>query len=140
MIDKVPGQSKVYRGIERQQNLKEQLFLFLLQKREENAINLSVEVPKAKIVNPAFTEDTPVSPKKDIILPGALFLGLLIPFAIFYLLFLLDDKIYSREDIKERSALVSWWTSLHFQIQKTIWYRKTTFLSWRKPLEFLFPI
>ncbi|MGG5207959.1 GumC family protein [Chryseobacterium sp. MIQD13] len=105
VIEKVPGQSKVYRGIERQQNLKEQLFLFLLQKREENAINLSVDVPKAKIVNPAFTEDTPVSPKKDIILPGAFFLGILIPFAIFYLLFLLDDKIYSRDDIKERSRL-----------------------------------
>ncbi|MGR3854272.1 GumC family protein [Chryseobacterium indologenes] len=105
VIEKVPGQSKVYRGIERQQNLKEQLFLFLLQKREENAINLSVDVPKAKIVNPAFTEDIPVSPKKELILPGALLLGLLIPFAVFYLLFLLDDKIYSREDIKERSGL-----------------------------------
>lgn len=105
MIEKVPGQSKVYRGIERQQNLKEQLFLFLLQKREENAINLSVDVPKAKIVNPAFTEDKPVSPKKDLILPGAFLLGLLIPFAVFYLIFILDDKIYSREDIKERSNL-----------------------------------
>ncbi|MFN1215980.1 GumC family protein [Chryseobacterium kwangjuense] len=105
MIQKVPGQSKVYRGIERQQNLKEQLFLFLLQKREENAINLSVEVPKAKIVNPAFTVDTAVSPKKDIILPGAFFMGILIPFALFYLIFLLDDKIYSRDDIKERSAM-----------------------------------
>ncbi|MGK6340736.1 GumC family protein [Chryseobacterium sp. DT-3] len=105
VIEKVPGQSKVYRGIERQQNLKEQLFLFLLQKREENAINLSVEVPKAKIVNPAFTMDIPVSPKKDIILLGAFFLGVLIPFAVFYLLFLLDDKIYNRDDIKERSGL-----------------------------------
>ena len=105
VIEKVPGQSKVYRGIERQQNLKEQLFLFLLQKREENAINLSVDVPKAKIVNPAFTEDSVVSPKKDIIFPGAFFLGILIPFAIFYLLFLLDDKIYSRDDIKERSRM-----------------------------------
>jgi len=105
MIEKVPGQSKVYRGIERQQNLKEQLFLFLLQKREENAINLSVDVPKAKIVNPAFTEDEPVSPKKNIVILGAFFLGLIIPFAIFYLIFLLDDKIYSRDDIKERSNL-----------------------------------
>lgn len=105
LIEKVPGQSKVYRGIERQQNLKEQLFLFLLQKREENAINLSVDVPKAKIVNPAFTEDKPVSPKKDIILLAALLVGVLIPFAVLYLLFILDDKIYSREDIRERSGL-----------------------------------
>jgi len=105
VIEKVPGQSKVYRGIERQQNLKEQLFLFLLQKREENAINLSVDVPKAKIVNPAFTEDIPVSPKKDIIFGGALLLGLLVPFAMFYILFSIDDKIYTRDDIKERSGL-----------------------------------
>ncbi|WPO89998.1 polysaccharide biosynthesis tyrosine autokinase [Chryseobacterium sp. YR459] len=105
MIEKVPGQSKVYRGIERQQTLKEQLFLFLLQKREENAINLSVNVPKAKIVNPAFTEDIPVSPKKDIIFLGAILLGLLFPFAVLYFAFMLDDKIYTRDDIKERSEL-----------------------------------
>lgn len=105
MIEKVPGQSKVYRGIERQQNLKEQLFLFLLQKREENAINLSVNVPKAKIVNPAFTEDIPVSPKKDIIFLGALLLGILLPFVVLYFVFMLDDKIYTRDDIKERSNL-----------------------------------
>lgn len=104
-IGKVPGQSKIYRGIERQQTLKEQLFLFLLQKREENAINLSVNVPKAKVVNPALTIDAPVSPKKNIIYLGAIILGGLFPFAILYLIFLWDDKIYSREDIKERSSL-----------------------------------
>jgi tyrosine-protein kinase Etk/Wzc len=104
MVDKVPGQSKIYRGIERQQNLKEQLFLFLLQKREENAINLSVKVPKAKIVNSAYTDDIPVSPRKKSILLGAFILGLLVPFAIFYLIFIWDDKIYSREDIMDRSA------------------------------------
>ncbi|EJL74891.1 GumC family protein [Chryseobacterium populi] len=105
LIEKVPGQSKIYRGIERQQNLKEQLFLFLLQKREENAINLSVNVPKAKIVNPAFTHDIPISPKRNIVFLGAIILGLLFPFAIFYLFFIWDDKIYNRADIKERSFL-----------------------------------
>ncbi|PWW19740.1 MULTISPECIES: GumC family protein [unclassified Chryseobacterium] len=105
MIEKVPGQSKIYRGIERQQNLKEQLFLFLLQKREENAINLSVNVPKAKIVNPAYTDDAPVSPKKNIILLAAVLLGLMLPFGVFYLFFMWDDKIYNRSDISENSAL-----------------------------------
>ncbi|WP_312993424.1 GumC family protein [Chryseobacterium flavum] len=105
MIEKVPGQSKIYRGIERQQNLKEQLFLFLLQKREENAINLSVNVPKAKIVNPAYTNDSPVSPKKNMILLAAIILGLAIPFILFYLYFMWDDKIYSRNDITDRTSL-----------------------------------
>ncbi|MGX5686547.1 GumC family protein [Chryseobacterium cucumeris] len=105
MIEKVPGQSKIYRGIERQQNLKEQLFLFLLQKREENAINLSVNVPKAKIVNPAYTDDVPVSPKKNIILLAAVLLGLMLPLGVFYLFFMWDDKIYNRTDISENSSL-----------------------------------
>lgn len=105
MVEKVPGQSKVYRSIERQQNLKEQLFLFLLQKREENAINLSVNVPKAKIVNPAFTLDPPVSPKKKIVLIGSLLAGVGVPLIAFYLFFLWDDKIYNRNDIKDRSSL-----------------------------------
>ncbi|MBT2622951.1 MULTISPECIES: GumC family protein [Chryseobacterium] len=105
LIEKVPGQSKVYRGIERQQTLKEQLFLFLLQKREENAINLSINLPKAKIVNPAFTQDIAVSPKKIIILLGAILLGGLLPFGLLYVFFLWDDKIYSRADITERSSL-----------------------------------
>ncbi|MDQ0595117.1 tyrosine-protein kinase Etk/Wzc [Chryseobacterium ginsenosidimutans] len=105
MIDRVPGQSKIYRGIERQQNLKEQLFLFLLQKREENAINLSVNVPKAKIVNPAYSDDEPVSPKKGIVLLGATLLGLMLPFGMFYLFFIWDDKIYTRKDIAEISPL-----------------------------------
>jgi len=104
IIEKVPGNSKVYRGIERQQNLKEQLFLFLLQKREENAINLSVNVPKAKIVNPAFTNDIPVSPKRAIIFLGAVLLGILFPFGFIYSFSFWDDKIYSRQDLKGRSS------------------------------------
>lgn len=105
VISRIPGQSKVYRGIERQQSLKEQLFLFLLQKREENAINLTINAPKAKIVNPAYTSDAPVAPKKNIIYLGALILGLLLPIGVFYLIFLLDDKIYNKEDIKDKSKL-----------------------------------
>jgi tyrosine-protein kinase Etk/Wzc len=105
LMNKVPGQTKIYRGIERQQNLKEQLFLFLLQKREENAINLSINVPIAKIVNPAFTQDIEVAPKRKAIFLAAIILGLLFPIAVIYLLSMWDDKIYNRDDIKAKSSL-----------------------------------
>ncbi|AYM99077.1 GumC family protein [Chryseobacterium sp. 3008163] len=105
LMNKVPGQTKIYRGIERQQNLKEQLFLFLLQKREENAINLSINVPIAKIVNPAFTQDTEVAPKRKAIFLAAIILGLLSPIVVIYLLSMWDDKIYNRDDIKAKSSL-----------------------------------
>ena len=100
-LGKFPMQEKMFRSIERQQNLKEALFIYLLQKREETAIALSANTPKAKIVNPAFTIDSAVSPKKSNAYALALALGMLIPIGILYIVFALDTKIHSRRDIKK---------------------------------------
>lgn len=94
-----PTQEKVFRSIERQQNLKEQLYLFLLQKREENAITLAVTAPKAKILNPAYTVGI-VKPDNQKIMMGALLAGLLIPLIIMYAIYALDNKIYTKDQIQ----------------------------------------
>lgn len=96
-----PMQEKLFRSIERQQNLKESLFLYLLQKREETAIALSANTPKAKIVNPAFTADIPVSPKRKNIYALALALGVLIPLGLLYIIFALDTKVHNRREIRK---------------------------------------
>ena len=96
-----PMQEKLFRSIERQQNLKESLFLYLLQKREETAIALSANTPKAKIVNPAYTSDSPVSPKRQTYYLIAFSLGLLIPIGILYIVFALDTKIHNRREIRK---------------------------------------
>jgi hypothetical protein len=100
-LGKFPMQEKMFRSIERQQNLKEALFIYLLQKREETAIALSANTTKAKIVNPAFTIDSPVSPKKSNAYALALALGMLIPIGILYIVFALDTKVHNRRDIKK---------------------------------------
>lgn len=97
-LNKYPTREKVFRSIERQQTLKEQLYLYLLQKREENAITLAVTAPKAKVINPAFTTGI-VKPNYGQITYGALFAGFLIPLVWFLGFNFLDSKIHSKNTI-----------------------------------------
>ncbi|APG60419.1 GumC family protein [Christiangramia salexigens] len=100
-ISAVPGKERQFRGIERQQNIKESLYLFLLQKREENSLSLAVTAPKAKIVDRAYSSSTPVSPKPKIILLSGLIIGVLIPFLVIYLKNILSNTVKSREDMEK---------------------------------------
>ena len=104
-ITSVPKQEREFRDIQRQQQIIETLYLYLLQKREENAITLAATEPNAKIIDVPFGSKVPVSPRKLIIYPIALLLGLVVPFICVYLVFLLDNKVHHIEDIE--NALIA---------------------------------
>lgn len=104
-LGKIPLQERQFRVIARQQKVKEELYLYLLQKREETAIFLSATEDNARVIDAAKGSDTPVAPKKNTIYLGAMFLGLLIPFGIIYLKDLLDTKIKSRLDLDGKTVI-----------------------------------
>lgn len=99
-ISQIPFQEKLFRNIERQQQIKENLYLLLLQKREEAAITMAITAEKARIVDKAFANDKKVAPKKMYALVFALAGGFLLTFTIVYLRILLNDKIITRKDIE----------------------------------------
>lgn len=100
LFSSIPGKEKILRSIERQQNIKETLYLFLLQKREEAYVTKAITTPSIKVVDYAITNYIPIAPKRNIIYLAALLIGLLIPFAIVYVLLLLDTKIHNKQDFE----------------------------------------
>lgn len=95
----IPQKEKILRAIERQQTIKETLYVLLLEKREEAAINLAITSPSIKVVDYAITNPSPISPKKSNTYFVALSLGFMIPFAVFYILFFVDSRIRTKDDV-----------------------------------------
>lgn len=98
-IAQVPGYERTYREIQRQQQIKETLYLYLLQKREETAIALAVTVANAKIIDSAYGNKIPISPNTKRIYMIALLLGTFLPIGFIYVQDLLDTKIHSKSDL-----------------------------------------
>ncbi|KAF2332516.1 GumC family protein [Flavobacterium daemonense] len=104
-IGKIPVQERQFRVIARQQKVKEELYLYLLQKREETAISLSATEPNARVIDVAKADKNPISPKKRIIYLAGLLIGLLVPFGVIYGNNLLDTKIKSKLDLEGKTQI-----------------------------------
>jgi len=103
-IASTSGQQLQLLSIERQQKVKEQLYIYLLQKREENEITALVNVENTRMIMEPNGSPYPAAPNKGMILLVAFILGLIIPFAVFFLISQLDTRVKSRADIIKLQA------------------------------------
>jgi len=104
-IKDIPRQEREYTEIKRQQSIKETLFLFLLQKKEENYLNMSVVVPKGKMIDRARSNNIPVSPKKSLIMLMSFLLGLVLPIAGITVRDLLRYQVQNKEELEKLTVV-----------------------------------
>lgn len=97
-IREIPEKEKKLLEIERQQGIKEKLYIYLLEKREESALSRAAEIGQSDSIDEAKSGG-PVNLKNSNIYLMALFAGLGIPLLIVYLMDLLNDKLTTRQEI-----------------------------------------
>lgn len=99
-----PKQSQYLLTVERQQKVKEALYIFLLQKREENELSQAFTAYNTRIITRPTGSSRPTSPNTKQILLIAFVLGLLLPLAVLYLMTVADTKIRDRKDLETVKA------------------------------------
>lgn len=102
----VPSQERQYVEVERKRQLTEQLYLYLYQKREENALTLASTVMPAKMVATPQMYTTPIAPRLRYIAIFCLLLGICIPIGIMYLYSILNNKISDSPEEFEKKIIV----------------------------------
>lgn len=100
-LNSIPRIEREFIEIAREKETLQKLYLYLSQRREEANLSLASTAPKAKIIDAPMPSIKPVAPKKKVILPLALLLGIAIPYGFFYLIGLLRTKVSSTEDISK---------------------------------------
>ena len=99
-IQSNPSQAKYLISVERQQKVKEALYLFLLQKREENELSQAFTAYNTRIITPPTGSRLPKSPNRRMILLIALVMGMAVPFGIIYLIQTTNTKVRGRKDLE----------------------------------------
>lgn len=99
-VSSIPTKERQMLSIERQQKIKESLYLFLLNKREENALSQAMVDNNARVIDGASGPNAPIAPNRNKIMLLGLLLGLAFPGVIFLMIMFLDTRIRTKKDIQ----------------------------------------
>ena len=95
-----PGQAKYLTSIERDQKVKESLYLYLLQKKEENEISATYKAAPTKIIDVPNGSGKPTTPNRPKVIFAALILGLMLPTTVLFLRASFDESVRDRRDVE----------------------------------------
>ena len=129
-----PNQAKYLQTVGRQQKVKEALYLFLLQKREENELSKAFTAYNTRVITPPTGSDVPVSPVRRNIMLVAFALGFLVPVVIIFVHENMNTTVRGRKDLK--NVTIPFLGEIPYSISRkdrpTLMQR---FLFWKKPKE-----
>lgn len=124
-----PNEAKYLLSEERKQKVKEGLYLFLLQQREQNELSQTFTAYNTKVVNQPDMSNLPVTPRKGMILVVALLLGIFIPGLIIWMREKLDTLVRTREDLESLAVPYVGEIPMMKQSKQRFWKRQETVTS-----------
>ncbi len=104
-IRQVPAKERVFLDYSRQQTIKQELYLYLLKKREESAISKTSNMAVARVIDPAKSDALPFTPKRILIYLVGLILGVVLPAAFLYLKEVLNRRVLDKADILQHTPV-----------------------------------
>lgn len=96
----IPRKEREMLSIERQQKIKESLYLYLLNKREENALSQAMADNNARVIDSADGPSSPVAPDRNRMLALGVLSGLALPGVVFLCILFMDTRVRSRKEIE----------------------------------------
>lgn len=132
-----PQQVKKLLSVGRQQKVKEVLYIYLLQKREENELSKTYTAWNTRIIQPPTGSDAPSSPRKNIILLAALAIGIFIPTGLLFLRETLNHTVRGRADLEDmQTPLISeipemvnkkhWWQFKKKNVRRQVYVKSNS--------------
>ena len=104
-VGTAPQMERVLTEIGRQREIKQGVYLVMLQKREETAMELANTTDKGRLIDDVQADPQSAKPQKKMVFLVALFLGALLPMGILYLLQMLKAKVDTREELEAATKL-----------------------------------
>lgn len=103
-LARTPIEARSLANVKREQKVKEELYLFLLEKREENDMSQSFASDNLQVIVTPHSTMLPVAPNKRLFILAALIAGMSMPVAVLLLLALFDTTVHTKRDLESLKA------------------------------------